>query len=215
MLKVIGAGFGRTGTHSLGMALEKLGFDPCYNILEIAKNPDHVDLWNKAVDGKPVDWNYTFRSYQSSVEWPGIGFLDQLIGQFPQATFILTQRDPESWYESASKTIFEGLELSVYNPDRLKRERGAILRRLILERTFGGQHRNKEHAIEVYRKHNQQVLRTVPKERLLQFDVRDGWKPLCDFLQKPIPKDPFPRLNERDDFLSSQPAWAKVIKKLK
>ena len=215
MLKVIGAGFGRTGTHSLGMALEKLGFGPCYNIYEFAKNPDHADLWNKAMDGKAVDWTYIFDSYQSAVEWPGVAFLDELIGHFPHSRVILTLRDPKSWYESASRTIFEGLELSTYNPDPLKRERSDILRRLILERTFGGQHWNKEHSMDVYRKHIQHVLRTVPQERLFQFDVKNGWKPLCDFLQKPVPKEAFPRLNERGDFLDSQPMWAEVIKEAK
>jgi len=124
----------------------------------------------------------------------------------------LTLREPETWYESASKTIFEGLELSAYNPDPLKRERGSMNRRLILERTFEGRQHDKQFAINVYKKHIQKVVETVPGEKLFQFDVRDGWEPLCKFLQRPIPNESFPWLNERTEFMASEPEWAKKIK---
>lgn len=212
MLKVIGAGFGRTGTHSLGLALEKLGFGPCYNVPEVSKNPGHTEIWNNAIDGKSVDWDKLFTSYQSAVEWPTVAFLSEVIQHFTEAKVVLTLRDPVSWYESASTTIFDGLEISAQNPDPIKRERSGMLRRLILKRTFSNRYQEKEYAIEVYKRHNQQVLEIVPKERLLQFDVKDGWQPLCEFLQKPIPNEPFPWLNERVEFLASAPEWAKKIK---
>lgn len=215
MLEVIGAGFGRTGTHSLGLALEKLGFGPCYNLHEIAENPSHLELWNNAMDGKPVDWSYLFSSYKSTVEWPSVTFIDQIIQRFPNARIILTLRDPESWYESAANTIFKSLELSAYNPDPRKRERSGMTRRLILEHTFGGRYWNKNYAIEVYRKHIQRVVGLVPKERLLHFDVKDGWEPLCNFLQKTVPNEAFPRLNARIDFINSAPEWAKNIRQSK
>lgn len=212
MLEVIGAGFGRTGTHSLGLALEKLGFGPCYNITEVVKNADHGELWNHAIDGKSVDWNRLFRAYKSTVEWPGAFFYRELVQHFANAKVILTLREPEAWYRSTSKTIFEGLELSAHNPDPLKRERSSLNCRLILERTFEGRYHDKEFAINVYRKHIQQVLETVPSEKLLQFDVRDGWESLCEFLQKPIPQESFPWLNERTEFMASEPEWARKIK---
>lgn len=215
MLEVIGAGFGRTGTHSLGLALEKLGFSPCYNLQEVVKNPEHTETWNNAIDGKPIDWHYLFSSYKSSVEWPGAYFFKELVQHFPNAKVILTVREPEAWYESAGKTIFEGLELSAYNPDTLKREKSRLHRRLILERTFEGRYHEKEFAIDVYRRHNERVTKTVPEERLLRFDIRDGWEPLCEFLQKPISKEPFPWLNERTAFMASEPEWAKKVKQEK
>lgn len=212
MLEVIGAGFGRTGTHSLGLALEKLGFGPCYTLHEVAKNPSHRDIWNQAIDGQSVDWNSLFSSYKSAVEWPTVTFFDEIIQEFPNAKVILTMRDPESWYESAANTIFEGLELSACNPDPIKRESSNITRRLILEHTFGGRYRDKKYALEVYREHIDHVVSVVPKERLLQFEVKEGWEPLCNFLQQSIPSDSFPRLNERTDFMNSAPEWAKNIK---
>lgn len=215
MLEVIGAGFGRTGTHSLGRALEKLGFGPCYTLREVEKNEGHVELWNHALDGKWIDWKHLFRSYKSSVEWPGAFFFQELVQDFPDAKVILTLREPESWYESASKTIFKGLELSAYNPDLLKREKSSLNRRLILKRTFQERYHEKEFAIDVYRRHNERVAEIIPKERLLQFEIRDGWEPLCKFLQKPIPQESFPWLNERTAFMASEPEWAKKVKQEK
>jgi len=212
MLEVIGAGFGRTGTHSLGLALEQLGFGPCYNMHEVAKNPGHRELWNRIIDGKQVDWHSLFSSYKSTVEWPGVAFFEEIFQQFPDAKVILTLRDPESWYESVQNTIFEALELSAHNPDLGKRESQGLTRRLILEYTFGNRYWEKEHVIEVYRNHIQRVIKVVPQERLLQYDVKDGWKPLCDYFQKSIPVEPFPRLNERSDFIDSAPEWAKKIR---
>jgi hypothetical protein len=212
MLEVIGAGFGRTGTHSLGLALEKLGFGPCYNIHEVAKNQGHRELWNSALDGKHIDWVHLFRSYKSAVEWPSVTFFDEIIQQFPYAKVILTLRDPESWYESAQNTIFDALELSAHNPDPSKRESQNLSRRLVLEHTFRGRCWEKEYVLEVYRKHNRHVVDLVPQEQLLQFDIKDGWKPLCDFLQKAIPVGSFPKVNERSDFIASAPEWARKIR---
>lgn len=212
MLQVIGAGFGRTGTHSLGEALEKLGFGPCYNIPEVAKNPGHTEIWETAMDGKPIDWNLLFAEYKSSVEWPAVAFLPELLEYFSDAKFILTLRDPESWYESARTTIFEALELSSHNPDLIKRERSGMKRRLILDRTFGGRYRDKKCALEVYQKHIQNVIDLIPSGRLLQFNIKEGWEPLCSFLGKPIPNASFPKLNERSEFLASTPDWAKKLK---
>jgi hypothetical protein len=214
MVRVIGAGFGRTGTHSLGLALQKLGFGPCYNIQQVSKHDGHHALWTDAMDGKAVDWDKLFEGYNSAVEWPAIAFLPQILAHYPQAKVILTLRDPESWFESANSTIFEGLELSARNPDLIKRERGAMQRRLILEETFNGRYRDKEHAIHIFNQHNQQVIDLVPSERLLQYSVKEGWEPLCLFLDKSIPDEAFPHQNERQSFIDSAPEWAKKIRNM-
>ena len=211
-LKVIGAGFGRTGTHSLAVALEKLGFGPCYHFLEIDKNPGHVELWNDALDGKAVDWDVLYRSYHSAVEWPTVSFLPQLLRKYPEAKVILTQRDAKDWYESANATIFDGLELSQFNPDPSKQASGAMKRRLILDGVFSGKYRDKAYAIEAYQQHIRTVVDLVLPGRLLQFRVTEGWKPLCDFLDVPMLNEPFPRRNDRDSMLSEMPDWARKIK---
>jgi hypothetical protein len=209
MLEVIGAGFGRTGTHSLALAFEKLGFGPCYHTYEVFKNPGHQVLWMSALEGKRVDWDDIFSAYRSTVEWPTVTFFDQIIQQYPHARVVLTMRDPDSWYESARDTIFEAGELNAHHPDPSKR-RGLYY--YIMEHTFSGQFWEKEHVLEIYRKHVQHVITVVPREQLLQFDVRDGWEPLCDFLQKAVPAEPFPKVNERRAFIESAPEWAKKIR---
>jgi hypothetical protein len=213
MLQVIGAGLGRTGTHSLGFALERLGYGPCYNIQEVSKNPGHAEIWSSAIDGAAVDWDALFAGYASAVEWPTVAFLPEVVGHFPGAKVVLTLRDPESWYASASATIFEALELSAHNPDPVRRANGRMNRRLILERTFGGRYWEKAHALEVYRRHHQTVLEVVPPERLLQYRVEDGWEPLCAFLEEPVAPEPFPRLNDRAAMEASAPDWAKKLRR--
>jgi hypothetical protein len=147
-----------TGTHSLGLALEKLGFGPCCNLHALARNPGHLELWNNALDARPVDWSSLFGSYTSTVEWPAVTFIDRIIQRFPHARIILTLRDPESRYESAAAAIFESLELSAHNPDPRKRASSRMTRRLILEHPFAGRYWDKKYAIEVYREHIQRVL---------------------------------------------------------
>ncbi|MCA9869845.1 MAG: sulfotransferase family protein [Anaerolineae bacterium] len=211
MLQIIGAGFGRTGTHSLALALEKLGFGPCYTIHSVSRNPEHRSLWKDAMHGKQVDWDSLFTGFRSAVDWPTVAFIPELVGYFSSAKVVLTLRDPDAWYESASATIFTGLELTAQNPDPVRREGGGFNRRLILERTFGNRHRDKTHAIHVFQEHNENVVRMTPQDRLLQFNVTEGWQPLCQFLDKPVPDEPFPKSNMRDDFLASAPEWAKEI----
>ena len=215
MLQIIGAGFGRTGTHSLGLALEILGFSPCYNITEVTKNEGHTEMWNEALEGKPVDWQVLFANYGSAVEWPTITFLPQIMAQFPQAKIILTTREPDLWFESANATIFDGLELSAYHPDPIKRKQGNMTRRLILEHTFVNRYREKPFALEVMRRHNEQVIKFVPPERLLIYQVHEGWEPLCAFVGKPIPPAPFPHANKRTEFQDSAPDWAKKLREQK
>lgn len=211
-LKVIGAGFGRTGTHSLATALNQLGLGPCYTFHDIRKNLDHTSLWNDALDGKEINWDDIYRGYQSAVEWPSVTFLPQLLIKYPDAKFILTMREPEAWFESASATIFEGLELSQYNPDKTKQATSVIKRRLILDTTFGGKYREKVHAIKMYEQHIQMVQELIPSGQLLQFHVKQGWAPLCEFLEVPVPAAPFPSGNDRASFLSQMPDWARKIK---
>lgn len=208
MLKVIGAGFGRTGTHSLAAALDKLGFGPCYTLPEVNKNPGHVEIWNEAIDGRSVDWSAVYQDYRSAVEWPTVSFLRQLLPAFPEARVILTMRDPDSWYESAAATIFPGLEATAQHPDPEIRARSSMKRRLILEQTFSGNYWDKAHAVKVYRTHIQDVIEMVPANRLLRFRVADGWGPLSEFLEVREPDEPFPWRNERASMLASAPDWA-------
>lgn len=79
-IRVIGAGIGRTGTMSLKVALEQLGFDKCYHMDELSKNPAHVPMWLDAANGKEVDWDALFDEYQATVDLPIGNIMHQLTG---------------------------------------------------------------------------------------------------------------------------------------
>ncbi len=210
-MRVIGAGFGRTGTTSLKAALEKLGFGPSYTLGEVFRNPEHARTWEAARRGRAgeeVDWEGFLAGYGVGVDWPVCSFYEELMEAFPEAPVILTVRDPEPWYESLRSTIYE-LRRLTHGPLPLRAAfrlaepfvpgvTGAVrlADRLVWEGTFDGRFGDRDHAIAVFERRNEAVRRRVPPERLLVFDVREGWAPLCDFLGVDVPDGPFPRLNE-------------------
>jgi hypothetical protein len=207
-IEVIGAGFGRTGTMSLKVALEELGFGPCYHMIELFGHPEHVELWETASQGKPVDWDELFSGYQSTTDWPGCSFYHELTERYPNAKVILTVRDPDRWYESTYNTIY-GMRRMISSPIfrlvapfRPGLGRAARMNdRLIWQDTFGGSLEDRERAIGVFERHNEEVKERVPVERLLVYEVQEGWEPLCAFLGVEAPKDkPFPHLNDADTF---------------
>lgn len=194
-LKVIGAGFGRTGTLSLKFALEKLGFNPCHHMMEVFGKPDHIALWQAAADGKPADWEAIFDGYEAAVDWPVCAFWKELKDVYPDAKFILSKRDADKWFASATNTIFKGMQaFDGADPH------GKMVNTLIVQNTFGGDVTDAEHAKSVFEAHNAEVLATMPSERILVFEAADGWAPLCDFLEVPVPDEPYPRTNSTEDF---------------
>jgi len=210
-LEVIGAGFGRTGTLSLKLALERLGFGPCYHMLEIVEQPWRARDWAAAARGEPIDWDRVFAGYRATVDWPGAAFWRDLVDRYPDAKVILTVRDPARWYESAQRTIFRAMISRGGPASRLIRSlamsRGAPSRefveanqRLIGEGTFGGRVADRDHAMAVFETHNREVKDRVPAGRLLVMEIGSGWEPLCAFLGVPVPDEPFPHVNDGDEF---------------
>jgi hypothetical protein len=106
MLKVIGAGFGRTGTLSLKCTLEILGFGPCYHSMEVLKRPHHDQIWHAALTGSSPVWDSVFDGFQAAVDWPSAFFWQELSDTYPDAKIILTVRDEHAGYESIRQTIF-------------------------------------------------------------------------------------------------------------
>ncbi len=194
-LSVIGAGFGRTGTMSLKGALEQLGFGPCYHMIEVVKNPSFAAHWQAIGESKPADWERVFEGYRSTVDWPSCAYYAELAACYPEAKVILSVRDANAWFDSASHTIFKLM------PRRMKPGRYHIGHDLILQKTFGGNLDDRDHAIAVYERHNAQVVRTIAADRLLVYDLAQGWGPLCKFLGVPVPSAPMPKVNTTDDFL--------------
>lgn len=199
-LSVIGAGFGRTGTLSLKGALEQLGFGPCHHMAEIFANPAQLPLWQRAAAGEPVDWDELLVGYRSTVDWPSAYFWRELAEAYPEAKVVLSTRDADAWYESFSNTILNlvGAMDKVADPHlRATIEMGGSLVGL---KVFDGRADDPEHAKAVFRAHEARVREAIPAERLLVFDVREGWAPLCAFLKVPVPAGPFPRLNDTEQF---------------
>ncbi|HEX5257409.1 MAG TPA: sulfotransferase [Sphingomicrobium sp.] len=193
-LRVIGAGFGRTGTMSLKLALERLCFGPCYHMTEVFKNPEAAGYWEAAADGKPVDWEQIFAGYQSSVDWPGATFYRQLADTYPRAKVILTVREPEAWFKSTQATIFAR---QIPDDTREPWERMALK---VIADLFDRQMRDKKKLIEVYERHNEAVQREIAPDRLLVYEVSQGWEPLCGFLGASLPAEPMPRVNTTEEF---------------
>ncbi len=191
-LVVIGAGFGRTGTESMKLAIELLGVGPCHHMREVLANPAQLKLWRSVAQGERPGWDDVFADYNSAVDWPAAYFWRELSEYYPDAKILLTVRSAESWYESMANTIFKTLKAST-DPD-------SIGLKLIAERVFGGRLDDRADAIDVYEKNTADVQAAVTPERLLTYNIGDGWEPLCRFLGKPVPDTPFPRSNSTEEF---------------
>jgi len=195
-LRVVGAGVGRTGTHSLKLALEQLLGAPCYHMTETFGKPDHVAQWRRAVDGAQPDWDLIFDGYAAAVDWPTAAFYAELAARAPDAVVLLSVRpDAEAWWRSASATIFAAVDgVSGAPPD---------LERMILDlfdKRFTPDWRHHDAAVAAYLRHNAEVRSVVPADRPFHKAVGDGWGPLCAALGLPVPPDAFPHVNTTAEF---------------
>jgi hypothetical protein len=194
-MDVIGAGFGRTGTLSLKVALEQLGFGPCMHMMPLLEDPETSALIHKAAEGDVDALDVVLGRYRATVDWPMTYFWRDLADRYPEAKVVLTVRDPGRWYDSADKTIHAaanaGRESGLIDPDVL-----GMIDATVWQGTFGGRFADREAAIKRFLEHNAEVQREIPADRLLVFEVAQGWEPLCSFLGVPVPETPFPRLND-------------------
>lgn len=194
-LAVVGAGAGRTGTHSLKIALEQLLGGPCHHMVEILGDPAQVPAWVDAIDGRPVDWSAMLARYRSIVDWPGASFWRELSAANPSALVLLSVRDPESWYRSASNTIF----LSFDHAPPQAAPWMAKVRQLLRDR-FCDRFDDPTAMMDALVRHNAAVRAEVPPSRLLEWTPADGWEPICERLELPVPAAPFPVTNTTSEF---------------
>jgi hypothetical protein len=193
-LKVIGSSLGRTGTLSTKLALEQLGFAPCHHMAEVLMHPQTIPLWVAAGQGRP-DWDALFDGYQAMVDHPGCRYWRELMDYYPDAKVLHTVRDPDKWFDSTQATIF--------NPNRPKPEAEPMKTFFgQLNEWYGGDMHDRAFMTDFFRRHTETVVATVPKDRLLVFDVKQGWEPLCAFLGVPVPDTPYPRENSTEQFQS-------------
>jgi Sulfotransferase domain len=210
-MKVIGAGLPRTGTLTQKLALEQLGVGPCYHWVDVLADLDReVGLWNRALDGG-APWAEVFDGYDSTVDWPGGYFYGELIEAYPEAKVLLSVREGRAWEPSFRETIWAMCFGESLMPllSRARAEVDPRWRRYLalVDRMFWGAQgtfaagRSPERLIEQMEAHNERVRRTVPAERLLVWEVTEGWEPLCEFLQVEVPAEPLPHANDRGTFL--------------
>jgi hypothetical protein len=220
-IRVIGAGLGRTGTLSLKAALEELGFGTCYHMIELLSHPEQVHFWEAASRREPVAWDSLIEGYQAAVDYPACRYYRELLEYYPDAKVILTVRDPNHWYDSTRETIYQvgrpssgesdGPPVALPFPgDPLLFQRiFQMVHQDVWGGDFGGRFEDREYAIEVFNRHIEEVKEQVPADRLLVYQVKEGWEPLCRFLGVPVPEGkPFPYLNDREAFRSMTQAPA-------
>jgi hypothetical protein len=216
-LNVIGAGFGRTGTLSLKLALEQLGFGPCYHMVEVMARPDHDTQWLALARGETSDWRPMLAGFNATVDWPTTYFWRELAADNPSAKIILSLRDPQAWYASAAATIFarmlefEALRAEARRAggggeaiDPARRRHMEMVNAIIVDRTFGGS-LDEANAIAVFTAHNDAVRRAVAPDGLLVYEPGQGWEPLCRFLGVAVPDTPYPQVNSAGDFAARFP----------
>ena len=199
-LVVIGAGFGRTGTNSLKLALEHLGFGPCHHMFEVRDNPEQLASWEAASRGEKVDWDEVFDGYRSQVDFPGARYWRELAGHFPNAKVILTVRDPDEWFDSVQATILPFLAARGKHPAPHVNAIAEMGHQTVAVQVFNDRMSERDHAIRIFKKHIAEVQSDIPPDRLLTFDLREGWRPLCDFLAVDLPETPFPKTNSSRQF---------------
>ena len=213
-LKVIGAGFPRTGTSTLKRALEIVGHKQCYHMKNLLIDPFRLPYWNRLKEEGTTDWDRLFDGFDAIVDIPGYLYYPKLMKQYPNAKVILSIRPFERWYASVQATVKPAVYPSVGKKLGMlgklissKRVRNALhciemVKETFFKGHFEGKFDNKERAEEIYLSHIEQVKAQVPSDRLLVYRVSDGWEPLCQFLQVPVPQEAFPHLNKKENFSS-------------
>lgn len=201
-LDVIGLGVGRTGTFSLKLALEQLGFGRCHHMEEVdPRSARQLAVWNAAAAGRPVDWSEAYAGFGAAVDWPTAALGEELLSAYPGARFVLTTRDPEAWYQSFSRTIYPLVDPAGSAPPELSGFNEMV--RALLVKTGFAVPASRDDLLAAYERHLTRVRRLIPAERLLVFEVAEGWEPLCGFLGRPVPDMPFPRTNSTRQFWES------------
>lgn len=210
-IKIAGTGLGRTGTYSLKLALEHLGFGKCYHMTELFQYPEGVSHFRQAERGDQINWENIFSNYNSTVDYQGARYFEQITDHYPDAKVIHTYRNPDEWFESAVKTILAARNLNFrqyvkfaslfpFYPNIRKRLNAFLYSRKLIALEFGKDYSDKKKIIRKYEQHTENVIKKINPDRLLIYNVSEGWKPLCRFLNVPVPKNDFPYTNTQDEF---------------
>ncbi len=195
--RIVGAGLGRTGTHSLKIALERLLGGTCHHMAEVFGHPDELVVWEAAVRGDPVDWRTSLSQYSAIVDYPGAAVWGDIADAFPDALVLLSTRaTAQEWWDSVSSTIL----LPHHGDEGDFMARWQAMVQQMFAATLGDDLTDADAVMAAYEQHNAHVRASVPADRLIEYQPGDGWVPLCAALGVDVPDEPFPRTNSRDEF---------------
>jgi hypothetical protein len=197
-LRVVGAGVGRTGTTSLKAALERLLGAPCYHMVETFGRPQDRLVWKRAFEGAPPDWHELFQGYAATVDWPAAGLWESIHAAFPDALVLLSVRDVDAWWRSASDTIFASMARNEPRPGSERTEADGMAEAMMA--SFTPDYLDEAAAKAAFVAHNDHVRATVDPAQLLEWTSADGWAPLAEALGVPTPDEPFPHANTSEQF---------------
>lgn len=213
-MKVIGAGLPRTATTTQAMAFEMLGFGPCYHMRDLLMDMERgLELWDAVTRGEP-DWEEIFGDAESTCDWPAARYYKELIDYYPDSKVVLSVRGAEGWVRSMRETVW-----AIYFGDSVMHhlcEARAVLdpqwrkfMDVMITMTWADGTGALAPADATFDdagfgvlmdRWNDQVKRDVPADRLLVWDPKEGWGPLCDFLEVPVPDEPLPHSNDTAAF---------------
>jgi Sulfotransferase domain len=194
-LKVVGTGLGRTGTKSMQTALAMLGFGPCHHMVEMFQHPESMQLWIDAGEGRP-NWEAIFKDYNSALDYPSAAYWREITSYYPRAKVLHSVRDPGEWFESVQATILAPDSLARRESDDLPARFFASIRCRL-----PAQLDDRAIMTDHFRRHTNAVISAISAERLLVYQMGEGWERLCKFLGVPVPAEPFPSENSRAEFI--------------
>lgn len=211
-IKIIGAGLPRTGTNTLKESLEKLGYKKTYHMKELLVHPENLQYWQTLKETGTTNWDQLYNGYQATVDFPAYPWYKEHMKQYPDAKVILTVRPFDKWHSSVFSTIWQAGPQNL--PEKLKMIAKLIMnprlrkviscvklaKEMIFKVHFQGKFEDKIEAEKIFNQHIENVKAHVPADKLLIFDVSEGWGPLCKFLGVPEPNEPIPHLNKKENF---------------
>lgn len=209
-MKVLGVGFGRTGTMSLKQALADLGAGPCFHMIDLIMGENRArDLayWVRIADGETVDWHEVFDGWESTVDWPAASKWREMAAAFPDTPVLLNVRDFDGWYRSVENTIL-AVKLAARageleqdaNREQPAPELWGVIERLIWEGDFQGRFEDRDWVRKMYDDRIEEIRSTIPADRLTIWNLGDGWGPLAAMLGVDPPAHEFPRLHDTNEF---------------
>jgi hypothetical protein len=220
-IKIIGAGLPRTGTNTLKQSLEQLGHKHVYHMKELLVNPEKLHYWKTLDETGDTDWDALYEGYDGTVDFPGYPWYKEHMKRYPDAKVILTVRDFEAWYKSVDSTVFRA---GPQTPGEKMKMMGKLLfsararnvikcikwfKKVFFAERLQGKFGDKEFAKKFWEDHIAEVKANVPADKLLVYDVREGWGPLCKFLGVEEPAEPLPHLNKKENFKAMLPKLMK------